>query len=142
MKLSENGLALIRKHEGFRAVAYRDGGGILTIGYGSTHGVTEGMTITPEQADDMLVAEVKDDEACVNGAVTVPLTQNEFDALVDFVYNLGCHAFRGSTLLRKLNESDYDGAAKEILKWNHDNGVVIAGLTARRKDEQELFESA
>ena len=142
MKISERGLKLIREHEGCRLKAYYDAVGVLTIGYGSTRDVAPGMAITMEEADARLVEDCAEAENCINGAVTVPLTQNEFDALVSLVYNIGCGNFRKSTLLRKLNESDYDGASIEFRRWDKAGGQVLAGLAKRRLDESRLFELA
>ena len=122
--------------------AYQDSVGIWTIGYGCTTDVTPGQIITLGEAEKRLLEDVKHAETCVNGAVTVPLTQNEFDALVSFVFNLGCAKFRSSTLLRKLLDSDYDGAAAELKRWNRAGGEVLAGLTRRREAEEKLFETA
>lgn len=142
MKLSERGLDLIKKYEGLRLKAYRDSVGIWTIGYGSTFNVREGMEVTEKQAEDLLWRDVHVAEVCVNGSVTVPLSQGEFDALVSFVFNLGCGKFRSSTLLRKLNGSDYDGAAAEFARWTRAGGEVLAGLVSRREAEKERFEDA
>lgn len=141
VNISETGLDLIKRHEGLRLNAYQDSVGVWTVGYGSTKGVTEGMTITQEEADARLKTDVIAAEKCVNNCVAVPLSQNEFDALCSFAFNLGCGALRGSTLLRKLNDSDYDGASAEFKKWDHAGGKVLAGLTKRRADEAELFEA-
>jgi lysozyme len=142
MKISERGLDIIRKHEGLRLKAYKCPAGVWTIGYGSTRGVTDGMEITADEANMRLWRDVKDSEKCVNGAVTVPLTQGEFDALCSFVFNLGCGAFRRSTLLRLLNDSDYDRAADEFARWNKAGGRVLPGLVARREEEKKRFEDA
>lgn len=142
MKIGDAGLALIKEYEGCRLEAYQDSVGIWTIGYGHTSGVQAGDKCTQDEADAWLLEDVKHAETCVNGAVTVPLTQNEFDALVSFVFNLGCKQFRSSTLLRKLLDSDYDGAAAELKRWNKAGGQVLAGLTKRRAAEEKLFETA
>ena len=140
MNLSETGLQLIKDHEGCRLEAYLDSVGVPTIGYGHTKGVKEGDTCTQAQADSWLREDANSAEWCVNKCVTVPLTQGEFDALVSFAFNLGCTSLRNSTLLRKLNDSDYDGAAAEFPKWNYAGGQVLAGLTTRRQAEQRRFE--
>ena len=142
MNIGERGLALIREFEGVRLAAYLDSVGVPTIGYGHTKGVQMGDTCSQEQADQWLKEDCADAEDCVNSAVSVPLTQCEFDALVSFVFNLGCGAFRKSTLLRKLLDSDYDGAAIEFRKWDKAGGQVLAGLTRRRAAEARLFEMA
>lgn len=86
-----------------------------------------------------LLQDVADAEKCVGKNVRVPLTQNEFDALVSLTFNIGCRAFSGSTLLKLLNSSDYDGAAQQILRWDKQAGKPLAGLTRRRKAEKEMF---
>lgn len=140
MKISEAGLSQIMFSEGDRLVAYQDGGGVWTIGYGHTAGVKRGMKITEAQAQAYLKKDIGWAENAINTGVKVPLTQGQFDALVSFVFNLGISAFGNSTLLRKLNAGDYSGAASEFLRWNHDNGKVVAGLTSRRKREKDMFE--
>ena len=142
MKIGERGLALIKEFEGVRLAAYLDSVGVPTIGYGHTKDVQMGDTCTPEQANEWLREDCEDAENCVNSAVSVPLTECEFDALVSFVFNLGCGNFRKSTLLRKLLDSDYDGAAIEFRKWDKAGGQVLAGLTRRRLAEARLFETA
>ena len=139
MKCSEAGLALIRKYEGCRLEAYLDSVGIPTIGYGHTAGVKIGDTCTQEQADEWLRTDVQAAVRCVAQSVTGVLTQGQIDALTSFVFNLGCGALRGSTLLRKLNAGEDDAAAQQFLKWDHAGGKVVAGLSARREAEMELF---
>lgn len=142
MNISERGLELIRSHEGCRLEAYQDSVGIWTIGYGHTGSlVVNGLTITQDEANELLKHDVRLAEGFINTLVTVPLTQSEFDALCSFTFNLGGTALRNSTLLRKLNVSDYDGAANEFLKCDHAGGKQLAGLTKRRADERELFEA-
>lgn len=141
MKMSDKGLALTEQFEGLSLTAYRDVVGVWTNGYGNTHGVVPGSTITLAQAVSDLRNNIASAENIVNKVVTVSLTQNQFDALVDFVFNLGGGAFQSSTLLRKLNNGDYAGAALEFLKWNHAGGKVVDGLTRRRLAEQQLFNS-
>lgn len=140
MKTSPNGVALIKHFEGCRLTAYKCPAGVLTIGYGSTgpH-VTEGLKITQERADDILREDLDRFEKGVDVAVKVSLDQDEFDALASFAFNLGLGNLTVSTLLKKLNANDRVGAAKEFLKWNRAGGVVLAGLTRRRKAESELF---
>ena len=142
MNIGDKGLALIKEFEGCRLKAYLDSVGVATIGYGHTSGVSLEDTCTQEEADAWLVEDCEEAEACVNGSVSVPMTQNEFDSLVAFVFNLGCGNFRKSTLLKRLNESDYDGAAQEFRKWNKAGVEVLAGLTRRRAAEAKLFEEA
>lgn len=145
MKTSEKGIALIKLHEGIRLVAYPDpasGGKPWTIGYGSTHGVRPGMRITEQQAHDMLIASLPDYEAPINENVKVGLSQAQFDALVSFTYNVGPHAFLGSSVLSKLNAGDTAGAADALLLWDRAAHHVVPGLLHRRQDERKLFLSA
>lgn len=141
MEYSDKGLSLTQTFEGLRLNAYQDGGGVWTIGYGHTKDVKKGDVISAEQAASYLKADVAEAVVAVNKYVTVPITQNQFDALVDFTFNLGVTAFRYSTLLRLLNGGNTDGAAMQFKRWDHDNGVVVAGLTKRRKAEEVLFTS-
>jgi lysozyme len=136
---SPNGFKLTEQFEGLSLKAYQDVAGVWTNGYGNTHGVVPGSTITLQEATDQLASNIEGAEYVVNHVVIVPLTQNQFDALVDFVFNLGSGNFQSSTLLRKLNAGDYAGASAEFPKWNHSGGQVVAGLTRRRLAEQALF---
>lgn len=144
MNTSERGLQLIMESEGCVLAAYPDpgtGGDPWTIGYGHTAGVKRGDTCTKEQAAAWLARDVRYSEVAVDDLVDVPLTQGQHDALVSFAYNLGQMALEGSTLLRKLNASDYAGAAAEFGKWVHGgNGQVLPGLVTRRAKERALFE--
>lgn len=143
MNISERGLELIKEFEGCRLEAYQDSVGIWTVGYGHTGSlVVSGLTITQAEADELLRHDLLVAENCIKTIVAVPLTQVEFDALCSFTFNLGCTALRNSTLLRKLNGSDYDGAAAEFKKWDHAGGKQLAGLTKRRAAEADLFEAA
>lgn len=141
MRLSSAGLALLRQFEGFRSSAYRDSAGLLTIGYG--HRVRAGEilpnVINQARARQLLADDVATAEQAVARNVEVPLTQNQFDALVDFVYNLGEGRLAGSTLLRELNQRNYGRAAEQILKWDHCGSAVSAGLHSRREAEFALW---
>lgn len=141
MKISENGLNLIKDFEGLKLKAYKDAVGVWTWGYGSTgpH-VTPNKTGTKEEAEDLLKEDVSRFEKGVNDLIKVPLTQNQFDSLVSFSFNLGLANLKSSTLLKKLNASDYSGAANEFLRWNRAGGVVLKGLTRRRQAEKDMFE--
>ena len=111
-----------------------------TIGYGHTGAdVREGLTIPLSEAERLLTRDLRTSEWHVNRLVQVKLTQNQFDALVSFVYNVGGDAFAKSTMLRLLNAGDYVGAANQFQRWNKDNGKVVDGLTNRRRKEYELF---
>ena len=139
MRISDRGLSLIKTFEGLYLTAYQCPAGKWTIGWGCTDGVTPGMTITEAQAEAWLKREVAQFEGAVSAAVTVPLNQHEFDALVSFAYNVGAGALRSSTLLKKLNSGDRAGAAKEFDRWNRGGGRVLPGLVRRRAAERELF---
>ncbi len=138
---SSNGLSLTEQFEGVRLTAYQDQVGVWTIGYGHTGpDVHPGLVITQDQATALLAADVADAAACVNQNVTFQLTQNEFDGLVDFVFNLGKGAFEQSTLLRDLNAGDCTAAAAQFDAWDHAGGMVVAGLLRRRQAECTMFE--
>lgn len=139
MKTSQAGRNALSASEGTRLTAYRDGGGVLTIGRGITDGVYVGMTITPEQEESMFAATLVKYEDAVNKLVTEPLTQNQFDALVSFTYNVGIKAFANSSLRRMLNSGDYLNAADQFPRWDMDNGQHIPGLQARRVRERAMF---
>jgi lysozyme len=145
MTPSENCIDLIKRFEGYSDKAYPDpgtGASPWTIGYGHTRGVEPGMTCTMEQATRWVYDDVEDAARAVQDYVRVPLTQSQFDALVSFVYNVGVHNFNTSTLLKKINMGDMDGAAAEFLRWNRAGGKVMNGLTRRRQAESDLFMEA
>lgn len=144
MNISPKGLALTRQSEGCKLSAYRDPAGLWTIGTGhllsSDKGADySGLTWTQEQADAALESDMREAVFHVNACVTMPLNQNQFDALCDFTYNLGGAALNGSTLLRLLNQGHYDQAAQQFAVWNKAGGVVLPGLVARRAAEAALF---
>jgi lysozyme len=139
MKTSQAGVQLIKGFEGVRLNAYDDGVGVMTIGVGHIRGVQDGDIITEDQADDYLREDLSTAEGAVNRLVKVPINQAQFDALVSFTFNLGAGALASSTLLKKLNAGDYDGAADELLRWNRAGGRIMAGLTKRRISERMLF---
>ncbi len=139
MKTSNVGIELIKKYEGCVLKAYKCPSGVWTIGYGHTNGVKSGMKITKVQALNYLKQDLSVFEKVVTNYVKVPLNQNQFDALVSFLFNCGSGALKTSTLLKKLNSCDYNGAANEFLKWNKSNGKVLNGLVRRRQEEKELF---
>lgn len=132
---------IVKYFEGFEPVAYLDPVGILTLGYGETLGVKPGDTITEEEAAKKLVKRLDNDFAkFIRSYVQVPLTQYQFDALASFIYNVGGGAFQGSTLLKKLNKGDYEGAGKEFSRWVYAGGSKLGGLVNRRKAEKAMFE--
>lgn len=136
---SEACIDLIKQFEGCKLKAYKCPAGVWTIGYGRTTDVKEGDTCTQEQADNWLTEEVDEFAHLVMDMVKVPLTQHELDALTSFAYNVGLGALRKSTLLKRINESDFDAAAEEFTKWNKAGGNVLPGLVKRRKAERDLF---
>jgi len=139
MKTSQSGLDAIKKFEVFRSQAYLDSGGVLTIGFGSTRGVTEGMVIGTKEAEERLQDDLRAAEEAVNRLVTVPLSQDQFDALVSFVFNVGEGAFQKSTLLRKLNAGDHDSVPVELMKWVHVKKKRVEGLANRRAAEAGIW---
>lgn len=144
MQISATGLNLIRQSEGFRSTAYKDIAGILTIGYGHRIEPQESFpaAITPREAETLLARDVSIAEQSVSRLVRVPLNQGQFDALVDFVFNLGCERLAGSTLLRVLNGRKYHLAAAQLLLWDHAAGQINPALSRRRHAEFQLFTAA
>ncbi|MGK3191546.1 lysozyme [Enterobacter soli] len=144
MQTSDKGIALIKEFEGCKLTAYQDSVGVWTIGYGWTQPVDgkpirAGMTIKQETAERLLKTGLVSYESDVFRLVKVGLTQEQFDALVSFTYNLGSRSLSTSTLLRKLNAGDYAGAAEEFLRWNKAGDKVLNGLKRRREAERALF---
>jgi lysozyme len=138
---SDAGFALTKKFEGLRLAAYQDQVGVWTIGYGHTgREVHGGMVISQDQADVLLHSDVASAVACVNRAVKAEISQCQFDALVDFVFNLGCARLLSSTLLRYVNAGECDLAAAQFLVWDHAGGVVVPGLLVRRQAEMTIFQ--
>jgi len=147
LKISAQGKALIKHYEGLRLIAYLCPAGVWTIGYGHTETAYEGQRIDVAQASDLLSSDLIKYEQAVNRLVKVPLTQKQFDALVSFTFNLGAGSLQRSSLLYKLNQRDYRGAAKEFTRWVYardgktNKMRKLAGLVRRRKAEQKMFES-
>ena len=141
MKISLEGLSLIKKFEGCRLEAYYCSGGVLTIGYGHTGGVKESDTITQEEAEKLLRADVFKFEEYVEDNVMVELDQSQFDALVAWTFNLGPGNLRESTMLKRLNEADYASVPSEMKRWNKAGGKTLDGLIRRRNAEALLFQS-
>ncbi|MCH7380406.1 lysozyme [Acinetobacter higginsii] len=144
MAASQVGINVITSFEDLVLTAYDDGVGVWTIGIGTTvypNGVKvkKGDVCTLEQAKAFFTYDLKHFEAAVNSAVKVPVSQNQFDALVSLTYNIGESAFKKSTLLAKLNKSDFTGAADQFKVWNIGGGKVLKGLVRRRAAERELF---
>lgn len=144
-RISATGIALVTHFEGFYPRAYKCPAGVWTIGWGHTGlahrdgTVHPGREITREEGEELLRYDMQVFEEVVRSAVKVPLAQHEFDALVAFSFNVGPGSFHSSTLLRKLNAGDKDGAAKEFAKWTKAKGKVLKGLVRRRNAEATLF---
>jgi lysozyme len=154
MKVGDKGKQLFKKWEGLVAHVYNDSGGQPTIGIGHLLTQSERISgkivingkacqyhdgLTEEQCWELLDQDLDGAENCVNAAVKVGLNQNQFDALVSFVFNVGKGAFLGSTLLQVLNQSKYAEVPAQLKRWNKDNGHEVAGLTNRREKEIELW---
>ena len=140
MKTSSTGRAFIRDAEGEKLTTYRCSAGVPTIGVGHTGpDVKMGMTITKAQSEALLVADLARFEKAVTASVKVPLTQNQFDALVSLAFNIGAGAFAKSTLVRVLNGGHYDQVGAQLAHWNKVDGRPNKGLTVRRAREAALF---
>jgi lysozyme len=139
LTFGKNAVNLIKQFEGCKLNAYQDCVGVWTIGYGCTSGVTPGTTITQQNAEDMLNQALIAVSDALSVLVTYSASQNEFDALTSFTYNLGTGALQSSTLLRLLNAGDIQGAAQEFPKWCHAGGKIEPGLVSRRAAEMALF---
>lgn len=149
--LKNKAMEIIKFYEGFEPYAYKDAAGLWTIGFGTLiekninptlykKFVEQGQEISREDAEGLLLTHIKNEvEPKLASLVKVPLNQNQKDSLTSFIYNVGSGAFAGSTLLKKLNQSDYNGAAAEFSKWVYAGGNKLAGLEKRRKEEQILF---
>ena len=136
ISLSATALVAIALHEGYKDTAYIPiPGDVPTIGFGTTKGVKPGDRITPTQALSRAMLDIQQFEGAVKQCVTVPLTQNEYDAYIGLSYNIGTGAFCRSTLVKKLNQQQYVEACQEILKWDKFNGKPLPGLTKRRQEE-------
>ena len=144
MHVSPSGVDLICNFEGLRLKAYDDGVGVWTIGYGTTKypngiRVKKGDTCTLDQAKAYMQNDLKSFEQTVNNAVNVPISQNQFDALVSLAYNIGSNAFKNSTLVKRLNEGNYKAAANQFNAWVNAGGKRMQGLVNRRAAERALF---
>lgn len=143
-KINRAGLDLIKEFEGLRLKAYRDSVNVLTVGFGHTSmagppEVKSGMTITAQEAEDILARDLGKFEKAVFDKLTRSPTQNEYGAMVSLCFNVGPGNFAKSSVLRKFNEGDEQGAADAFLRWNRADGKVMAGLTRRREAERALF---
>ena len=146
MKVSSNGLNIIKKYESLKLKPYLCPAGKPTIGYGSTYYEDgkkvklDDKPITKERAEELLLNITDKVNKQVTSTLRVVVNQNQFDALVSFVFNIGIGNFIDSTLLEKVNNLNFEGAAEELKRWKKSGGVVLNGLIKRRKEEQELFE--
>lgn len=139
MKTSPKGIALIKEFEGLRLKAYKCPGGVWTIGYGHTDGVRPGMVISERQAEDFLKAELIAFEKYLND-LRLAINQNQFDALISFIYNVGTGNFSSSTMLRKVKANPLDNSIMdEFLRWVYSKGRVLPGLQRRRLAEMKLY---
>lgn len=139
MKISEKGLQLIKEFEGYEGKAYLCPAGVWTIGYGHTQGVEENDMCSVEEAVEFLKKDVEKAERAVNDLVKHELNQNQFDALVSFVFNLGRERFRQSSLLKFLNSAHFPLAGGQFDRWIYADGKVMQGLVKRRAAEKKLF---
>ena len=139
VETSENGIELIKDFEGRRLVAYQDSVGVWTIGYGHTKTAHEDKLIIKSTADRLLAEDLVEFEKYVEKYVTVSLTQNQFDALVSWTFNLGPGNLKESTMLKKLNQGLYEEVPDEMRRWNKAGGKVLEGLIRRREAEAKLF---
>lgn len=140
MNTSQNGIELIKRFEGCRLETYICPAGVFTIGYGHTGtDVKSGLKITQEEAETLLKNDLKAFEKGVQRIIKKELTQNQFDALVSFAYNLGLESLRKSTLAKLINQGKIKEAANQFERWVYANGVKLNGLIRRRKAEKELF---
>ena len=154
MEMSEHGLELLKQWEGFKNTVYKDSAGLPTIGVGhlitsaeqSSGTITiNGVAVpyanglTDQQVLDLLAQDVKPAENTVNNGVKVALNQNQFDALVSFTFNVGSGSFNSSTLLKVLNQGQYDQVPDQLRRWNKAGGKVVQGLVNRRENEIKLW---
>lgn len=138
--ISDEGLKIIKDHEKLRLKAYLPTpDDVWTIGWGHTKTAKPGMVITEAEAERLLRDDLNWVEIAIADLVKVPLTQTQYDALASFIFNIGRTQFSNSTMLKLLNAKDYEGAAAQFPRWNKQKGKVLAGLTKRRNQEQQLF---
>ena len=138
-QINTEGMRLLKTYEGLYLNSYQDAVGVWTIGYGCTEGIGPGMTITKQEAEDMLRRELSKFESAVAQYVSVEINDDQYSALVAFSYNVGAYALKKSTLLRKLNGGDYAGASNEFPRWDKAGGRALLGLSRRRRSERALF---
>tara|TARA_R110002124_G_scaffold229569_1_gene394755 strand:+ start:172 stop:615 length:444 start_codon:yes stop_codon:yes gene_type:complete len=145
MRINEIGLNLIKTFEGFRSEPYFCSAMVATIGFGSTWSF-DGSRVTlshprinEAEAEELLLREIRNSEKAVNRLIKIELNENEHSALQSFVYNLGSGRLQSSTLRRKINRGDFEGAADEFPKWRRAGGKILKGLVLRRAAERKLF---
>jgi lysozyme len=141
MRTGTDGIELIRHFEGCRFDAYLCPAGVWTIGYGHTANVKEGDRVNQEAAEAFLIEDLEKFEQAVARLVKVPVTQQQFDALVSFTFNLGAGNLAASTLLRKLNNYQYIEVPEQMMRWVRAGGQVLDGLVKRRAAEAALFQN-
>lgn len=140
MKASSKAINLIKQSEKLKLTAYKCPAGVWTIGWGHTKGVKMGQVITIQEANRMLCEDVAVCESAVNRLVKSSINQNKFDALVDFVFNLGAGNLASSTLLKLINNNPNDPAIKaQFMRWVHSGSKVLPGLVIRRERDVELY---
>lgn len=141
MRISDRGIEMIKQFEGLRLIPYQDVVGIWTWGYGHAKKSDENVpeSLNESEAEGLLRQDLEQAVACVDKECGLLVTQNQFDALCSFVFNLGCRALQKSTLLQRIFEGSMDEAAAEFLRWNKAGGKVIDGLSRRRHQEMALF---
>lgn len=122
--------------------AYDDGGGVWTIGYGTTRDVRPGDECTEDEALEMLLDDLEETWSEIDPLIRVTIAQHELDALVSLAYNIGVEAFRKSTLLSRLNAGDFGSASDEFVRWNRQGGRILPGLVKRRAAERRIFDDA
>lgn len=139
MRISDEGVALVKKHEGLHLKSYLCPAGKWTVGYGHTQTTLPGVVINEAEADKLLLSDIAIAEACVNGQ-RLMLSQGMFDALVSFVFNIGCGNFRNSTLLLKIKRhSPINEVRDQWMRWVYGGGKVLPGLVKRREEEWRLY---
>jgi lysozyme len=139
-RYSEAARVMVKAFEGLRLTPYRDEAGVWTVGWGHTGAeARDGAMMCEDEAEELLGDDLEWAARCVDRLVTVEVSQNQFDALVDFCFNLGCTSLAESTLLKMVNAGDFEAAAKQFLRWDKAGCKVLRGLTKRRQAEAELF---
>ena len=142
MNISQVGISLIKSYEQLRLHAYLPTpNDVPTIGWGSTKGVKMGDVIDADEANDKLLSDLHEAEDCIAAHVDVDLSQGQYDALCSLIFNIGCGAFKGSTIRSLINAGQFLAAQKQFIRWNKQAGKELAGLTRRRTEETELFRS-